>query len=126
MSVEETLAEIIVEGLSISCIIGDLPHERNAEQVLSMDLTAQVDIRRTAESDDLSHSLDYVALADLAMQTARNGKYRLVETLAYETIRASFKQFPIIKSLSVRIRKFGCHPSAKTCGILLTLSAHEV
>lgn len=125
MPVTETLAEIIVEGLSISCIIGDLPHEREMEQSITMDLTAVVDIRKTAESDDLSYSLDYVAMADHVIQIAKTGKYRLVETLAVETVRACFHRFPVIQTLTVRIRKTGCHASAKTCGILLTMNAHD-
>jgi FolB domain-containing protein len=113
----QALADLFVEGLGVVCIIGDLPHERSEPQQIILNLQATLDIQKAARSDLLSDSLNYISLANLAIEVAQQGQFHLVEALVVAIANASFSRFPQMASLDIRLEKFGCHPQAKTCGI---------
>lgn len=115
------LAELFVEGLRVICIVGDLPHERTEPQQILIHLRARIDPERVSASDQLEDSVDYVAMADLAMRIAQEGKFRLVETLAMSIARTHMEQWPSILEVHVRIDKEGCIPHARACGVQVRL-----
>lgn len=80
--------------LQISCIIGLYDEERTREQPLIIDLEVQ--------TEDF---IDYVALASLVMQVAKEGRFALIETLAKECARALKKRWPEIASLEICVKK---------------------
>ena len=51
-----------LNGLSVDCIIGDLPAERRAPQRLRVDLALEID-DAAAQSDRLADTVDYARLA---------------------------------------------------------------
>ena len=58
------IATIGVEGLEIRCIVGVLPHEREAEQTLFVDVEIDRSIAAAVASEDVADTVDYVAIAD--------------------------------------------------------------
>lgn len=117
----EPLANIFVEGLRIVCILGDLPHERTEPQQILVNLKAQTDISRVAASDNLQDSIDYVAMAALATRIAEQGRFHLVESLVSAMAKSILAQWPSILSISIRVEKSNCIPTARTCGVEYTL-----
>lgn len=117
----EPLANIFVEGLRIVCILGDLPHERTEPQQILVNLKAQTDISRVAASDHLQDSIDYVAMAALATRIAEQGRFHLVETLISAMAKSILDQWPSIVSISIRVEKSNCIPTAHACGVEYTL-----
>lgn len=117
----EPLANIFVEGLRIVCILGDLPHERTEPQQILVNLKAQTDISRVAASDNLQDSIDYVAMAALATRIAEQGRFHLVETLISAMAKSILDQWPSIVSISIRVEKSNCIPTAQACGVEYTL-----
>lgn len=118
----ESLAELFVEGLRVVCILGDLPHERTEPQEIILHLRAQLSLGKVAASDDLSDSVDYVAMAALATEIAQKGKFRLVEALAPAIADAHLNRWPSLHRIWVRVEKQGCIPTAKACGVEYSLS----
>ena len=114
------LAEIFVEGLSVICILGDLPRERIEPQEICIDLHAQLDPCLDLDSDSLDDSVDYVALASLATTIAQCGKFRLVEALASKLAGEALQQFPKLNAIRVQITKAHCIANARSSGIILT------
>ena len=83
------------DQLPISCIIGDLPHEREQEQTIFFNLRVAWDFYPCSKSDALSKTLDYVRLVEICQKTAKSGQFRLLETLAVRAVETIVNEFPI-------------------------------
>jgi len=107
-----------VEGLRISCIIGDRSYEREKEQLIIVDLEVEVDLDRCLQSKEASDGVDYVKLAELCRQCAVNGKHRLLEELADEVLTKIVEAFSV-RWARIKIKKPGALPSAKCASVEL-------
>lgn len=83
------------EQLSIRCIIGCCPEERTQEQVIYVDLKVGFDFTRCSLTDDLKDAVDYVKLAEICTELARNRRYHLQETFAAEVLQKLLNEFDI-------------------------------
>lgn len=98
------LGKIKILEYKILCIIGDLECERKQEQEILIDLEVKRDFFVCAKSDNLNDTLDYVSLANSCKRVAVEGKYRLVETCAYEIMLNLFDSHNIAWA-KLKIRK---------------------
>ena len=97
------------EGLTISCIIGTMPMERQIPQTLVFDLKVRLDTSVEALSDDSAPRIDYTVLADLITREAVEGRYPLMETLAARSLESVLKHFAVSWAW-IRLRKPGAIP----------------
>lgn len=74
--------KIIIKELTVDAIVGILPHEREYEQPLLLDLTLEVPLKACAQSGDLSLSINYADVCQKVTEFVRQQKARLLETLA--------------------------------------------
>ncbi|MFW5925168.1 MAG: dihydroneopterin aldolase [Myxococcota bacterium] len=74
---------IHIDGLTVDCVVGVYPHERNRAQPLVVDLDLAVDTRRAAEQEKLSATLDYARVAAQIDFVLRSCRFRLLETAAH-------------------------------------------
>ncbi len=70
---------ISVTGILVSCRIGVLDYERNNDQAINVDVEAFLDLKGAGRNDDLTQTIDYRRIADVAMQTGKNKPYDLLE-----------------------------------------------
>lgn len=110
-------AIIHVHALRVSCIVGILPHEREVEQTLEIDIDARCDVERAAATDAIEHALDYTRLAAVAQAHLVTGRYGLLEAAAAGLSAELRRAFPDIEALRVRLRKPGALGNAAWCGI---------
>ncbi len=96
---------ILLEGLRVECIIGDLPHERTFPQELYLDLEIGCDLHAAAQSDALEDTVNYVAVAETIRQTLIEAKCQMIERAAQLAIDATFAVDARIRSVSVTLRK---------------------
>ena len=87
------IATIGVEGLEIRCIVGVLPHEREAEQTLLVDVEIDRSIAAAVASEDVADTVDYVAIADDVTSLAVEGRFQLLETLADRALDLLLERF---------------------------------
>ncbi len=73
------MMQVFVAGLELEVEIGALERERGRQQMLMVDIVAEVAL---PEEDDLSEACDYRALAQAARDTLVRGHVVLVETAA--------------------------------------------
>jgi len=112
------------EKLKIRCIIGVLPMERQVEQDIFVDLKAVVDMSQAAASDQLSDTVDYIAIASLCRELAINERFYLLEKYAAEVLKAVCKRFPV-KEAKITVRKPAAHPDADCTFVeMQTISQH--
>lgn len=110
---------VVIDGLAISCIIGVHAWERACRQRLTVSLEITTNTHPAAESDDLSQTVDYVAVTDLCAKTAREGRFQLIETLAAR-IADGVLNLPAVDAVQVTIRKPGAVSAADAVGVRLT------
>lgn len=123
MSVPETAFRadrILVQGLTFDAIIGILPQEREIEQPLRVDLVLEVDsVAPAAAADHIDTTVDYAAVSRQVIEIAREGRFRLVETLAERTCAALLAAFAV-RRVTLRVIKPKALPQAEGVGVEIT------
>jgi dihydroneopterin aldolase len=99
--------KIIVQDIEFSSNIGVTDDEMNVRQPMSVDLEL-VYLKNAffsaADSDDLSHAIDYAQAVQRVVKIGTQGNYRLIERLAEEIAHALFAEFAIAE-LKLWVRK---------------------
>ncbi|WP_328390202.1 dihydroneopterin aldolase [Nocardia sp. NBC_00416] len=75
---------IELRGLRVFGHHGVFEHERRDGQEFVVDLTVWSDFTAAAATDDLAHTVDYGALAELAVRVVAGPPRNLIETVAAE------------------------------------------
>lgn len=110
--------QVLIHDLAIDCIIGDLPHEREMEQRVRLDLALEADCGPAAASDELGDAVDYVAACRIAARTAVEGRFHLVETLAERVCEALLEQLACT-AVAIEVRKPSAVPAAGWVGVTM-------
>lgn len=110
---------IIIEGLKVDTVIGCLNWERQITQPLLLDLTIQNDLSQAAQSDELSDTLNYAQICELAAQAIQQAQPKLIEHAAQLVLNCLFETFASIESISITIRKPAIIAQAQAVGIRL-------
>lgn len=93
---------IRIHDLEAWCRVGVPDTERARPQRLLFDIEFDA---AAGQADDISATVDYFAVAQIALGTAESRPRKLIETLARDILDALAAQFPIADA-SVRVRKF--------------------
>lgn len=75
---------ILVDDLRVMCVIGALPHEREAAQPLRVDIAVGVDLRDAGRTDELDATVHYGLVAEQVAAMAAESKFVLLERFAAE------------------------------------------
>ncbi len=103
---------VFLHGLSLSGKHGVMPRERKVEQEFILDITAKMDTRAAAASDNLTDTADYVRFRDIAENVIQNESHYLIERVA-DRIAARILEDTRIREVTVSIRK----PAVLPCGV---------
>lgn len=106
------------EQLKVPCIIGVYDHEK-IEQELLIDLQVETCLDSCIQSDALEDTLDYDKLAALCLNSARERRFQLIESLANYILEGIFKEFAVF-SAKITIRKPQALKNAKTSFVTLS------
>ncbi|MBD5585049.1 MAG: 2-amino-4-hydroxy-6-hydroxymethyldihydropteridine diphosphokinase [Clostridia bacterium] len=91
-----------IRGLEVWACHGVHADEKKQKQKFIFDCELETDFYHGAKKDDLAGTLNYSAVCDLLVETARSNTFNLIETLAYTGVYAIFKAFDTQKiTLSV-------------------------
>ena len=96
---------IEIRDLRVMGVHGVLPSEREQAQPFSLDLVAWVDMAAAQKSDQLSDTVDYGALAQLAADVVGQRSFQLLEALAGRLADALLVSDPRLGAVSVTVRK---------------------
>ena len=108
-----------LNGIEVTCIIGDLPEERQREQRLVVDATLELDLSAAAASDVLSDTVDYAALTRRIRERLRGAKCRLVERAAALVLEECLADARVLRA-TVAVRKSGCVPGLASAEVVLS------
>jgi dihydroneopterin aldolase len=96
---------IEIRDLRVMGTHGVLPEERDRAQPFSVDIVAWVDMEAAQQSDDLSDTVDYGALAQAAADVVAGRSYRLLEALSGRLASALLIVDPRLEAVEVTVRK---------------------
>jgi len=78
---------IRIADLTVDCVVGVYPHERNASQPLRVQLELRLDTEEAAVRERLSQTVHYAATAAQVVFLLRSCRFRLLETAAHTLAR---------------------------------------
>ncbi len=95
---------IYVNGLRLMALVGVLPHEREAEQPVQVDIDLEVDLAEAGLTDNLVDTANYGAIAEAVAEVVRTSSDVLLERLVTR-IAERCLQFDHVEVADVRLTK---------------------
>ena len=105
-----------VAGVETECVLGVYAEERGKMRPVRMDVAAGVDAGSAAKEDDFSKALNYELLEEVAVRTAKEGAFRLLETLAVRVAEAVL-ELPGVRAARVRAEKPGALKASRCAAV---------
>lgn len=112
-----------LNGLTVACIIGDLPHERTVTQVLRVDLELIMH-SPAVTSDLLADTVNYAALTEQVRETLVDAKCRMIERAASLVLNLCFADSRVEKA-RVKITKTGAVANLDSAAAVLEATRDE-
>ena len=97
--------QIRVNGIKALGYNGVLPHEAIEGQEFSVDLLVTLDLRAASLSDDLTETINYADLAQIAYDNIVGERVQLIERLAGRIAEEISSTYSQITSVSVTVHK---------------------
>ncbi len=97
--------QIRVNGIKAIGYHGVLPHEAIEGQEFSVDLLVTLDLRAASLSDDLTQTINYADLAQIAHDNIVGERVQLIERLAGRIAEEISSAYSQITSVSVTVHK---------------------
>jgi len=95
---------IVLQGISAHGFHGVLDFEKAQGQEFVVDVTLEVDLRRSGRSDLLAHTVNYAAVAADIVGLVTGPSLDLIETLA-ERIALAVLRRPLVQAVEVTVHK---------------------
>lgn len=96
---------IQLTGIRVHAGHGVLPHEAEFGQPFIVDITAWLDFADAARDDDLTKTVNYAQLAQLAAETVAGTRRQLVETVATDIAEQAMAAFEQLHAVEVTVHK---------------------
>ena len=96
---------IELRGLRCRAIVGVLAEERERPQPLVFDLDLERPFEIAAMNDDIADTTNYAAVLSVAERVATEGRFLLLETLAYRVAYEVLDLDPAVEAVTVAVRK---------------------
>lgn len=91
----EAMDKVFLTGLRVDTIVGIYPEERDKKQPIIIDLELACDIKKAADSGEISDALDYHALSLALVEFIEKSRYGLIESMAEDIARLIMAQYPV-------------------------------
>src|SRR4051794_40895151 len=95
---------IDINGLTVTTIVGALPHERETAQPLRIDLSIHVDLRDAGRTDELADTVHYGLVTEQVADVVRENKDLLLERLA-DRVAEVVVAFERVEAVDVTLTK---------------------
>ena len=113
------IAEIIIDELNLSCIIGCMKSERHNKQPLILSLAIKYNIKKAAQTDQIENALNYADIGQKLKHKIETSSFHLLEALSEKIISELFNYDEIIQ-VSLFLYKPNALSFAKRVGIKRT------
>jgi len=96
---------ILIEGMTFEGTHGVYPEEQVTPQPFEVDVELALNLQPAGLSDDLGMTADYARVFDACRQVVESTRFSLIEALAEAITEELLAGFPMVDSVTVRIRK---------------------
>lgn len=96
---------IELRQLRCAAIVGVLPEERDRPQPLEFDIDFERPFEEAALNDDIAETTNYAEILTLTTTVALEGRFLLLESLAYRVAREILAFDDQIETVTVAVRK---------------------
>ena len=96
---------ILLEGMTFEGTHGVYPEEQVTPQPFEIDVELAMNLQPAGLSDDLAMTADYAKVFELCRQVVESTRFNLIEALAEAITEELLSSFPMVDSITVRIRK---------------------
>jgi len=109
---------VYLNDLRIDTVVGIYDWERRTRQTVILDIEMGTDIRKAAETDDISHTIDYKAVAKRLFSFVGESEFELVEKLAEGVATILLEEFKV-PWCRVRLNKKGAVRGVRDVGVII-------
>jgi len=109
---------IIIRDLTITAIIGTLPHERNIAQTIIFNIELMLDLMPAGHSDALDDTVNYQEIEQRIKKMAEAGHFFLLEKMA-ETAAEICLSYNMIDRVKITIDKPAALADSKSVAIFI-------
>ena len=97
--------QVFARGIAFDGKHGVYEEERRDGRHFEVDLEVTIADETSADSDELSQTLDYRHLAEIVVEVATGPSRYLVEKLAGDVLRLTLERHPQVEEACVEVRK---------------------
>lgn len=97
--------KILISDFTCPVRIGCTANERAFPQLLTFSLELGCDLARSSQSDQLTDTVDYMAVMQAINRFCSESEWKLIEKLAADVITELFAEFRLIQVIDIEIRK---------------------
>jgi dihydroneopterin aldolase len=94
-----------LHGLRVDCVLGVYGREREQPQTILVDVELDYDFAAAAASDEVGDAVDYDRVAAEVTALAVRRQFRLLESMAEETVAMLLDQLSAVQTVRIEIRK---------------------
>lgn len=109
---------VYLHGMRVETVIGVFNWERQVRQTVILDIDMSTDVARAAQSDEVSDTLDYKAVAKRIEALVRESRCALVETLAERVAQCILDEFSV-RWLRLRVGKRSAVRNTRDVGVVI-------
>lgn len=99
------MAKLCISGIECYAYHGCLTEEHVIGQMFSVDVTFDVELNEAIATDDLTKTIDYVAVKDIVLSEMKIPS-NLIEHVGGRILKALMKNFPQSNDLVVKVIKY--------------------
>lgn len=112
----DKLDKIYIRDLSLRCIIGIFPEEREKKQDVLINVVMGADLTKAGQTDDISDTVDYKRITKAILAAIEPSSYGLIEKMAQVVADICFSD-PLVEAVEVTIDKPGALRFAKASAV---------
>ena len=116
-----TMDRILIEDLSVRCIIGINDEERRERQDVVLNLALYADLEKAGKSDRFEDAVDYRSVKKRVFKMVEHSNFFLIEALA-EAVAGLCLEQAGVQEVSVKVEKPAALRFARSVGVEITRS----
>lgn len=110
---------ILIEDLSVRCIIGINDEERRERQDVVLNLALYADLEKAGKSDRFEDAVDYRSLKKQVVNMVEQSNYFLIEALA-DAVAHLCLEHAEVQKVTVKVEKPAALRFARSVGVEIT------
>lgn len=112
------LDKIYIRDLSLRCIIGIFPEEREKKQDVIINVVMSADLTKAGQTDDINDTVDYKRITKAILAAIEPSSYGLIEKMAQVVADICFTD-QLVQNVEVTIDKPGALRFAKASAVTI-------